>query len=78
MMRTTLDLDDDLVSALEPLAVAKQVSLGRVVSDLVRQALEAEATANNDNDNDNGLSVFDVPPSSRPFGPDEVRAALED
>ena len=72
--RTTLDIDDDLVGALKPLAVAKQVSLGRVVSDLVREALEATATATNAN----GFPVFDVPPSSRLFGPNEVRAALED
>lgn len=73
-MRTTLDIDDDLVGALKPLAVAKQVSLGRVVSDLVREALAATATATAVN----GFPVFDVPPSSRIFGPDEVRVALED
>ena len=40
-MRTTLDLDDDLLEAAKELAAVRRTTAGRVISDLVRQALEA-------------------------------------
>lgn len=40
-MRTTLDLDDDLLEAAKELAAVRGTTAGRVISDLVRQALEA-------------------------------------
>lgn len=67
-----LDLDDDLVGALNPLAAAKQVSLVSLVSDQVREALESNATGIDD------FPVFDLPPGARLFGPNEVRAAPEE
>jgi hypothetical protein len=39
-MRTTLDLDDDVLQAVKELATTRGTSAGRVASDLVRQALE--------------------------------------
>lgn len=38
-MRTTLDLDDDVLQAAKELAAIHRVSTGRAVSDLVRRAL---------------------------------------
>ena len=38
-VRTTLDLDDDVLLAAKELAVARGTTAGKVVSDLVRQAL---------------------------------------
>lgn len=38
-MRTTLDIDDDLLQAAKELARRERKSAGRVVSDLMRQAL---------------------------------------
>ena len=38
-MRTTLELDDDLVLAGKRMAEQRKTTLGRVLSDLVRQAL---------------------------------------
>jgi hypothetical protein len=73
-MRTTIDLDDDIASALKPLAAASKRSLGRVVSDLVREALEAKAASVNVE----GFPVFAVSPTASVFGPDEVRQALEE
>jgi hypothetical protein len=43
-MRTTLDLDDDLLLAAKELAAARGVTAGKVVSDLVRQALAPRRT----------------------------------
>ena len=38
-MRTTLDIDDDVLAAARSLAAQRRFSLGKVVSDLARQAL---------------------------------------
>lgn len=38
-MRTTVDLEDDVLMAAKELARQQGVTLGKVVSDLVRQAL---------------------------------------
>jgi hypothetical protein len=42
-MRTTLQLDDDLVKAARPLAQKRRVSLGRVISEPAWQSLPASA-----------------------------------
>ena len=39
-MRTTLELDDDLLTTAKHLARQKGVSLGRVISELARQSLQ--------------------------------------
>ena len=44
-MRTTLDLDDDVLQAAKEIAAAKGLTAGKVVSDLVRKALEPVARA---------------------------------
>jgi hypothetical protein len=41
LMRTTLDLDDDLLEVAKELAEVRGTTAGRVISDLVRQALDA-------------------------------------
>jgi hypothetical protein len=38
-MRTTLDIDDDVLSAAKELAAAQDTTAGRVISDLARKAL---------------------------------------
>ena len=38
-MRTTLDIDEDVLIAIKELAGARGVSAGRIVSDLTREAL---------------------------------------
>ena len=40
-MRTTVDVDDDLLEAAKELAALRGTTAGRVISDLLRQALEA-------------------------------------
>jgi hypothetical protein len=44
-MRTTLDIDDDLLSAAKELARAEGVSAGRIVSRLIRQKLTGSGGA---------------------------------
>jgi predicted transcriptional regulator len=38
-MRTTLDIDDDVLTAAKELAEARKTTAGRVISDLARQTL---------------------------------------
>ena len=44
-VRTTLDLDQDILQAAKELAAAKGTTLGKVVSDLARKALESPRAA---------------------------------
>ena len=44
-VRTTLDLDDDLLAAAKPLARQQGVSLGQFISNLARLSLAATAPA---------------------------------
>ncbi len=51
-MRTTLEIDDDVLAAARELAEHGKTTMGRVVSDLIRQALtrpsDAPLTQRND------------------------------
>ena len=38
-MRTTLELDDDLIASAKVMAMSKGVSLGRMISDMARKSL---------------------------------------
>jgi hypothetical protein len=42
-MRTTLDLDEDVLEAAKELATHRGTTAGRVISDLVRKALQTPA-----------------------------------
>ena len=44
-MRTTLDIDDDVLRAARELARREKKTAGRVISDLARQALAASPVA---------------------------------
>jgi hypothetical protein len=39
LMRTTLDIDDDVLAAAKELAFGQKTTAGKVISDLVRKAL---------------------------------------
>ena len=59
-MRTTLNLDDDVVAAAQQFASSRKVSLGKAVSDLVRRSLNRRHGTREVN----GWSVFDLPADS--------------
>jgi len=44
-MRTTLDIDEDVLSAAKELAKAQNSTAGKVISELVRKALTRDAAA---------------------------------
>jgi hypothetical protein len=59
-MRTTLNLDDDVLQMVHAYAESRSLPLGRAVSHLVRQGLKAPAPTRTVN----GIQVFDVPADS--------------
>ncbi|HRC85129.1 MAG TPA: antitoxin [Thermoanaerobaculia bacterium] len=72
-MRTTLELDDDILEAARALALAAKSSLGSVVSDLVRKGLAPRLQVAKDQ----GFPVFEVDPEAPPITLDTVRRAEE-
>jgi hypothetical protein len=72
-MRTTLDLDDDVMTAARELAVAERRSLGAVISDLARRGLTPARV-----ETDGPLPVIRVPAGTPPITPEMVRRALDE
>ncbi len=72
-MRTTLDLDDDVLAASRELARMRGESVGSVVSSLVRRALRPASVEVVD-----GLPLIRANPDSPLITSEDVRAALDD
>ena len=53
-MRTTINIDEDILMAAKEIVKQKRISVGRALSDLARQALTRESTT----DTRNGLPIF--------------------
>lgn len=73
-MRTTINLDDDVLETTRAIARAEQRALGAVVSDLVRRGLLPPQLRIEDEE---GFPVFHVPQSAPPITDEMVRSALE-
>ena len=61
-MRTTLDIDDDVLNAAKELAMAQRTTTGRVISELARKALRPTGTARVRN----GVPLLQRRPESAP------------
>lgn len=72
-MRTTLDLDEDVVTAARELAAIEGRSLGTVISELARRGLTPARI-----EADDGLPVVRVPAGTPPITPEMVRRALDE
>lgn len=72
-MRTTLDLDPDVIAAARELAAAERRSLGSVISELARRGLTPAQV-----ETDDGLPVIRVPSGTAPITPEMVRRALDE
>ncbi|WP_147385756.1 antitoxin [Oleomonas cavernae] len=70
-MRTTLNLEPDILNTVRKLASAREQSLGQVVSDLVRRGLEAPSPT--PRQTSSGFPIFKVPPGSPPLTIDDIR-----
>ncbi len=73
-MRTTLQIDDDVLSIAKQLASQRGISVGQVVSNLARKGLKPSAAYRYTDD----FPVFEVHEDAAVFGLDEVKDALED
>jgi hypothetical protein len=72
-VRTTLDLDDDVIAAARELAAGERRSLGSVISELARRGLTpARVESSGD------LPVIRVPAGTPPITPEMVRRALDE
>lgn len=73
-MRTTVNLDAEVLRAVRSLARERQESLGTVISALVREALRPPDRVQYESD----FPVFQVKEGSPPITPEMVESALED
>lgn len=73
-MRTTLNLDDDVLRQVKQYADGRSVALGRAVSDLVRRGLNTPVQTQVMN----GIHVVVLPENSAPVDTDHVKRLLED
>ncbi len=73
-MRTTLNLDDDVVQRLKEYAFDRSIPLGAAASELVRRALETPVRMRMVN----GFYVVDVPEDTPTISSDRVKELLED
>ena len=74
-MRTTLDVEDDVLDAVRSLARAQGRSMGTVLSELVRRALSPDRRLI---DGPGGFPTFEVPTGAPPLTVETVRVALDD
>jgi hypothetical protein len=71
-MRTTLDIDDNLLAVARVRAQEQGISLGAAVSELIRRGLEVHRTRSK-----RGFPVFQAPPGT-PIITDEMVARYRD
>ena len=74
-MRTTLNLDEDVLAAARALAAADRRSLGEVVSDLARRGLRPSQLRLSEED---GFPVFSVAAGAPAITADMVQAGLDE
>lgn len=70
-MRTTLNLDPDVLHAARHLAGRQRRSLGEVISELARQGLRGGELPNVDSRN--GFPLFTVSPSAGVVTPEDIK-----
>ena len=70
-MRTTVTIDDDVLTAAREVARSRGVSLGRVLSDLARRGLQGSLVRV-----ERGFPVLDVTETSPVISSEDVREAL--
>ena len=74
MMRTTVNIDDDVLDLARELASRNGCSLGSALSELVRRGFpRATITVN-----EYGMPVFGVAPGAKPITDEDVHRALDD
>ena len=72
-MRTTLNIDDDVLAAARSLAERNDSSLGAALSELARRGFKGAVIAS-----DEDAVVFRVPTDAQPFTNGDVYRSLSD
>jgi hypothetical protein len=72
-MRTTLNLEPDVLAAARKLASARAVSLGKAVSDLIRRGLDTGASAGSPKGAGRAFPVFEVARGAPPLTLEDVK-----
>ncbi len=74
-MRTTLNLDPQLISTAKRLAAARSVALGDIISELANKGLEVQSLAHSKNSakRKSGFPVFNSAKDAAMIGPDDVK-----
>jgi hypothetical protein len=73
-MRTTIDLDPEILSAARQIAADRSISIGKAISELARRGLETRVN----NTTRQGFPVFQVPRGARPLTFEDVRSDEDD
>lgn len=73
-MRTTLNIDDDVLEALKRYAEGRSIALGKATSELVRRGLEPPMQTRMVN----GFCTVVLPPDSPKVTTEHVKRLLED
>ena len=74
-LRTTVDLDPEILSAARQLAAARSISLGKALSELARRGLAPQKRGRGAK---KGFPVFDVSAGARPLTSEDVRRNEDD
>jgi len=74
IVRTTIDLDEDILRAAKDLAEERSQSLGRILSDLARKGLQPSGQSL---DTRNGVPLLPRKPGARPVTSQMVKDLLE-
>jgi hypothetical protein len=74
-MRTTVTIDDDLLEAARTLAAQQRISIGRVLSDLIRKGMKGREPVTK---GQGGFPTFWQPPDAKPITLETVKRAMED
>jgi hypothetical protein len=75
-MRTTLDIDEDVLTAAKQLAKKRKSTAGEVISDLARQALTTSSTSDEEPRYRNGFRL--LPRTGKIITSEMVRKWLEE
>jgi hypothetical protein len=73
-MRTTLNLDDDILAELKQYAESRSMALGKAASDLVRKGISNPTPTRTKN----GIVVFDIPADSPRITSEHVKKLESD
>ena len=77
-MRTTVTIDDDVLSVARALAQRKGVSVGHALSELARRGFRTGAAAAQRQRPRERRAVFAVDPDAGPITNEDVRRSLDD